>query len=177
MKLSSILKGVDPLIYWSNMLRFHCFFYNLRSETPMRIVHDFQTALGQIPIEDIEIDPRSRDDIPAVLKGIQHIYCDLKLRQQHLRPARAAPSATDRRGRTTPARSRRPGSTPRWAVPACSCGASSCWPCSSRASTATSTAWRSWPTSTLTCDACWACRTRSASADSASARWCATWGC
>ena len=47
----------------------------------MRIVHDSHIALGQIPIPEIEIDPSSRDDIPAVLKGIQHIYCDEPLRE------------------------------------------------------------------------------------------------
>ena len=39
----------------------------------MRLVHDPQLCLGQIPIPDIDIDPHSRDDIPAVLKGIQHL--------------------------------------------------------------------------------------------------------
>ena len=38
-------------------------------------------TLGQIAIEDIQLDARCRDDIPAVLKGIQHIYCDPSLRE------------------------------------------------------------------------------------------------
>ena len=46
----------------------------------MRTVLNLQPALGQIPIEEIEFDPRSRDDIPAVLQGIQFLYCDLELR-------------------------------------------------------------------------------------------------
>ena len=46
----------------------------------MRTVLNLQQALGQIPIEEIEFDPRSRDDIPAVLQGIQFLYCNLELR-------------------------------------------------------------------------------------------------
>ena len=48
----------------------------------MKFVQNPQIALGTIPIADIELDPRSRDDIPAVLKGIQHLYCDDELREQ-----------------------------------------------------------------------------------------------
>jgi hypothetical protein len=40
----------------------------------MRIVKDAQSRFGQVDIADIAIDPRSRDDIPAVLKGLQYIY-------------------------------------------------------------------------------------------------------
>ena len=65
----------------------------------MRIVHDSHIALGQIPIPEIEIDPGSHDDIPAVLKGIQHIYCDEPLREsvfdlleEHLLQPVAAPT-------------------------------------------------------------------------------------
>ena len=36
--------------------------------------HEFQ--LGQVPVEKVWINPKSRDDIPAVLKGLQHIWCD-----------------------------------------------------------------------------------------------------
>ena len=48
----------------------------------MRIVKNYQTAFDQIAIEDIPIDASSRDDIPAVLKGIQHVYRDLKVRER-----------------------------------------------------------------------------------------------
>lgn len=48
----------------------------------MRAVQNPQFTLGQIAIEDIPLDHRSRDDIPAILKGIQFIYCDLDLRQK-----------------------------------------------------------------------------------------------
>ena len=46
----------------------------------MREVHRRQFQLGQVPIEKIWINPKSRDDIPAVLKGLQHIWSDEKLR-------------------------------------------------------------------------------------------------
>ena len=69
----------------------------------MRIVKNYQTAFDQIAIEDIPIDASSRDDIPAVLKGIQHVYRDLKVRErlfalleQHLlQPAGSATDAAD----------------------------------------------------------------------------------
>ena len=48
----------------------------------MRCVHNPQSCLGQTPIPDIQIDSHSRDDIPAVLKGLQHLYCDEKRREQ-----------------------------------------------------------------------------------------------
>ena len=46
----------------------------------MREVHRSQFQLGQVPVEKVWINPKSRDDIPAVLKGLQHIWCDEALR-------------------------------------------------------------------------------------------------
>ena len=46
----------------------------------MREVQRRQFQLGQVPIEKIWIDPKSRDDIPAVLKGLQYIWSDAELR-------------------------------------------------------------------------------------------------
>jgi len=40
----------------------------------MRIVKHPQRQLDQVDIADIQFDARSRDDIPAVLKGLQYIY-------------------------------------------------------------------------------------------------------
>ena len=48
----------------------------------MREVHRRQFQLGQVPIEKIRIDPKLRDDIPAVLKGLQHIWSDEELRSR-----------------------------------------------------------------------------------------------
>ncbi len=50
----------------------------------MREVHRRQFGLGQVPIEKIWLDPKSRDDIPAVLRGLQHIWSEGALREQLL---------------------------------------------------------------------------------------------
>ena len=42
----------------------------------MRKTHDPQPQLGQVGIEDIELDLRSRDDIPALPVGLQHPCSD-----------------------------------------------------------------------------------------------------
>lgn len=48
----------------------------------MRSVSEFQPELGSVPIESIAIDDRSRDDIPAILLGLQLIWCDPRARQE-----------------------------------------------------------------------------------------------
>ena len=59
----------------------------------MRDVHRRQFRLGEVPVEQIWLDPKSRDDIPAVLKGLQHIWSDEALRarlfallEEHVQP-------------------------------------------------------------------------------------------
>ena len=42
----------------------------------MRTIRNPQMELGEIRIEDIELDRKSRDDIPALLLGLQHLYSD-----------------------------------------------------------------------------------------------------
>ena len=46
----------------------------------MRNVFSPQMGIGQIGIADIQIDVSSRDDIPTILLGLQHIYTTLPLR-------------------------------------------------------------------------------------------------
>lgn len=48
----------------------------------MRVVETQQMQFGELAIGDIEIDPKSRDDVPAVLKGLQWIYCHEPTRQR-----------------------------------------------------------------------------------------------
>jgi hypothetical protein len=48
----------------------------------MRKVIDPQMKLGEASIPDIKFDPRSRDEIPKLLRGLQAIYVDLQLREQ-----------------------------------------------------------------------------------------------
>ena len=59
----------------------------------MRTVIDLQSPLGSVPIEQIALDEKSRDDIPALLKGLQLIYTDpdtrkelFELLEAHIRP-------------------------------------------------------------------------------------------
>ena len=48
----------------------------------MRRVVNPQTVLGQVDIATITFDPRSRDEIPKVLRGLQYIYCTPDVRAQ-----------------------------------------------------------------------------------------------
>jgi hypothetical protein len=48
----------------------------------MRKVIQPQRKLGQIEISKIEIDLRCRDEIPKVLLGLQHIYCNPGIREK-----------------------------------------------------------------------------------------------
>lgn len=46
----------------------------------MRKVIDLQMKLGETPILEVKFDPRSRDEIPKLLRGLQAIYADVQLR-------------------------------------------------------------------------------------------------
>jgi len=48
----------------------------------MRNVHNPQASLGELNIADIRINPKSRDDIPAILLGLQYIYTTPDVRQK-----------------------------------------------------------------------------------------------
>ena len=48
----------------------------------MRKIFEPQMTFGQTPIDQIKIDLRSRDEIPKLLLGLQHIFCDLELRKE-----------------------------------------------------------------------------------------------
>ena len=41
-----------------------------------------QIRLGEVPVEKVQLDLKSRDDIPAVLRGWQALYCDLCTRKR-----------------------------------------------------------------------------------------------
>ena len=47
----------------------------------VRIVESNQLELGQLAIADIQINPKSRDDIPKILRGLQHIYLTDSIRK------------------------------------------------------------------------------------------------
>ena len=48
----------------------------------MRKVESTQLELGSADIGAVHINPKSRDDIPALLRGLQHLYVTAQLRQQ-----------------------------------------------------------------------------------------------
>lgn len=48
----------------------------------MRQVQPKQLQLGEIDIADIQFDPRSRDDIPQLLRGLQYLYTHEEVRLQ-----------------------------------------------------------------------------------------------
>ena len=48
----------------------------------MRTVIQPQLKFGETDIADIVIDPKSRDDIPQILRGLQHIYTEIDVRQR-----------------------------------------------------------------------------------------------
>jgi hypothetical protein len=48
----------------------------------MRETFPAQRTVGEIDIADIKLDVRSRDDIPLILLGLQHIYCTDELREK-----------------------------------------------------------------------------------------------
>ena len=89
---SLILQGVPPILsgedrrdvvfFAGDLPRIDPFRDHLRDIAIMREVHRSQFQLGQVPIEEIWINPKSRDDIPAVLKGLQHIWCEEELRER-----------------------------------------------------------------------------------------------
>ena len=48
----------------------------------MRVVRTAQMELGEIDVSQIKFDLRSRDDIPKVLRGLQHLYMNETLRRR-----------------------------------------------------------------------------------------------
>jgi len=48
----------------------------------MRETFPIQRTLGETDIADIRIDVRSRDDIPLILLGLQHLYCTPECREK-----------------------------------------------------------------------------------------------
>ena len=48
----------------------------------MRAVQNMQMQIGEVDIAQIKFDPKSRDDVPKILKGLQHLYITAPLRSQ-----------------------------------------------------------------------------------------------
>lgn len=67
----------------------------------MRQVKDPQIQFGETPIDQIRFDPRSRDDIPQLLRGLQYIYLtpDVRVEVFRILGEMAAKQADTRNGR------------------------------------------------------------------------------
>ena len=48
----------------------------------MRKIIEAQMQFGQVDISEIKFDLRSRDEIPKLLMGLQHIYCTPEIRRE-----------------------------------------------------------------------------------------------
>lgn len=48
----------------------------------MRKVKENQMTFGQVDIGEIAFHPRCRDEIPKLLRGLQHIYCTPELKEK-----------------------------------------------------------------------------------------------
>ena len=57
--------------------------------------------IGEVDVSQIKFDLKSRDDIPKILRGLQHLYMDLALREKvfALLEERIAPAVNKRNGR------------------------------------------------------------------------------
>lgn len=58
-----------------------------------------QMQLGEVDISAIPFNPKSRDDIPRLLRGLQHIWVNLELRSQVFQALEAMNPANRNNGR------------------------------------------------------------------------------
>ena len=67
----------------------------------MRSIQNPQMQIGEVDISQIKFDPKSRDDIPRILRGLQHLYMNLALREEIFRllEEKIAPKVDKRNGR------------------------------------------------------------------------------
>ena len=67
----------------------------------MRVVQNPQMQIGEVDISQMKFDLKSRDDIPKILRGLQHLYMDVALREKvfALFEERIAPKVDKRNGR------------------------------------------------------------------------------
>ena len=81
----------------------------------MRKVIEPQLALGQIDIAAIVFNPKSRDDIPQILRGLQHLYFNPDVRRRVFALLEEAlPERADGKGKVSPDTGR-PGMT-QWTI-------------------------------------------------------------
>jgi transposase, IS5 family len=73
----------------------------MTGEEAMRVVQNIQMKMGEVDVSAVEFDLKSRDDIPKILRGLQHLYTDLALRAElfTLLQAQVAPKVDKHTGR------------------------------------------------------------------------------
>ena len=78
----------------------------------MRVIQHRQMSIGEVDVSKVIFDARSRDDIPKILRGLQHLYTDTSLRAPvfELLTSQIAPKVNKDNGR--------PGMT-LWAILVC----------------------------------------------------------
>lgn len=67
----------------------------------MRVIQNPQLQLGEVDISKIQFDPKSRDEMPQVLRGLQHIYINRPLYEEitQLLEKYISPNASKTNGR------------------------------------------------------------------------------
>ena len=67
----------------------------------MRVVQNEQMAIGEVDVSKIKFNLKSRDDIPKILRGLQHLYMEPALRASifELLQRQVAPRVDKRNGR------------------------------------------------------------------------------
>jgi len=67
----------------------------------MRVVQNVQMQIGEVDVSKVKFDLKSRDDIPKILRGLQHLYTTVPLRSKlfELLEAQLAPKVDKRNGR------------------------------------------------------------------------------
>lgn len=67
----------------------------------MRVAQNEQMTIGEIDISKIRFDPKSRDDIPKILRGLQFVYTNIALRTSifELLEAKISPKVSKTNGR------------------------------------------------------------------------------
>lgn len=46
---------------------------HIQASKTRRLVEELQFRLGQVPVDQIKFQPKDHRDIPAVLRGLQHV--------------------------------------------------------------------------------------------------------
>src|SRR3990167_1474575 len=67
----------------------------------MRVVQNEQMHIGEVDVSKVKFDLKSRDDIPKILRGLQHLYLDERLRTRlfELLEEHISPQVDKRNGR------------------------------------------------------------------------------